>query len=223
MTAGTGAPSFPGVELVRFPLIPRNYRFYDLFEKSAHNLVAAGEQLLDLMEHYENVEMKTARLKELERVGDAIIHEIMAQLHKTFVVPLDREDMTALAQHMDDVVDSMEGASTAMRIYGIQRPTPAARGLADIVRLQTVELEKAVLKLRNRSQLKSMLEHTVEIHRLENAADALFLDAMAELFFDEVSPVEIIKWREIYDQLEQATDSAEDVGTVLEGIVIKHA
>ena len=208
---------------MRFPLIPRNYRFYDLFEKSAHNLVAAGEQLLDLMEHYENVEMKTARLKELERAGDTIIHEIVGQLHKTFVVPLDREDMTALAQHMDDVVDFMEGASTAMRIYGIQRPTAAARGLADIVRLQTVQLEKAVLKLRHRSQLKGILEETVEIHRLENAADALFLDAMAELFLDEGSPVEIIKWREIYDQLEQATDSAEDVGTVLEGIVIKHA
>ena len=208
---------------MRFPLIPRNYRFYDLFEKSAHNLVAAGDQLLDLMEHYENVEMKTARLKELERTGDTIIHEIVGQLHKTFVVPLDREDMTALAQHMDDVVDFMEGATTAMRIYGIQRPTAAARGLADLIRLQTVELEKAILKLRHRSQLKAIVEHTVELHRLENAADALFLDAMAELFFDEVSPVEIIKWREIYDQLERATDSAEDVGTVLEGIVIKHA
>ena len=208
---------------MRFPLIPRNYRFYDLFEKSAHNLVAAGEQLLDLMEHYENVEMKTTRLKELERAGDAIIHEIMGQLHKAFVIPLDREDMTALAQHMDDVVDFMEGATTAMRIYGIQRPTSAARALADLIRLQTVELEKAIAKLRHHSQLKAMLEHTVEIHRLENAADALFLDAMAELFLDEVSPVEIIKWREIYDQLERATDSAEDVGTVLEGIVIKHA
>jgi predicted phosphate transport protein (TIGR00153 family) len=208
---------------VRFSLIPRNYRFYDLFEKSAHNLVAAGEQLLDLMEHYENVEMKTAHMKELERAGDGIIHEIMEQLHKTFVTPLDREDMTALAQHMDDVVDSVEGASTAMRIYGIQRPTAAARGLADLIRLQTVQVERAVMKLRHRSQLKGMLEQTVEVHRLENAADALFLDAMAELFVDEARPVEIIKWREIYDQLEQATDSAEDVCTVLEGIVLKHA
>jgi len=208
---------------VRFSLIPRNYRFYDLFEKSAHNLVAAGEQLLDLMEHYENVEMKTAHMKELERAGDGIIHEIMGQLHKTFVTPLDREDMTALAQHMDDVVDCMEGASTAMRFYGIQRPTAAACGLADLVRLQTVQIERAVSRLRQRSQLKVILEQTVEIHRLENAADALFLDAMAELFSDEASAVEIIKWREIYDQLEQATDSAEDVGTVLEGIVLKHA
>ena len=208
---------------MRFSLIPRNYRFYDLFEKSAHNLVAAGEQLLDLMEHYENVDMKTARLKELERAGDTIIHEIMGQLHKTFVTPLDREDMTALAQHMDDVVDCMEGASTAMRFYGIQHPTAAARGLADLVRLQTVQIERAVSRLRQRSQFKVILEQTVEIHRLENAADALFLDAMAELFSDEASAVEIIKWREIYDQLEQATDSAEDVGTVLEGIVLKHA
>ena len=208
---------------MRFSLIPRNYRFYDLFEKSAHNLVAAGEQLLDLMEHYENVDMKTAHMKELERAGDGIIHEIMGQLHKTFVTPLDREDMTALAQHMDDVVDCMEGASTAMRFYGIQHPTAAACGLADLVRLQTVQIERAVSRLRQRSQFKVILEQTVEIHRLENAADALFMDAMAELFSDEASAVEIIKWREIYDQLEQATDSAEDVGTVLEGIVLKHA
>jgi uncharacterized protein Yka (UPF0111/DUF47 family) len=208
---------------MRFPLIPRNYRFYDLFEKSAHNLVSAAEVLADLMEHFENVEMKTARMKELERVGDGIIHEIVEQLHRTFVTPLDREDITALAEHMDDVMDYMEGATTALRIYGIHRPTAAACGVADLLRLQTVQVEKAVPKLRHRSQLRSVPEHCVEIHRLENEADTLFLDAMARLFEEEPSPVEIIKWREIYDQLERATDSCEHVANVLEGIVLKHA
>ena len=208
---------------MRFPLIPKNYRFYDLFEQSAHNLVTGAEVMVDLMEHFENVDMKTARMRELEHVGDGIIHEIVEQLHRTFVTPLDREDITALAQHMDDVMDYMEGATTAIRIYGINRPTVAARGVADLVRLQTVQLEKAVPKLRQRSQLKSVLEHCVEIHRLENEGDTLFLDAMAGLFQEEPSPVEIIKWRDIYDQLERATDSCERVANVLEGIVLKHA
>jgi uncharacterized protein Yka (UPF0111/DUF47 family) len=208
---------------MRFPLIPKNYRFYDLFEQSAHNLVVAAEVMADLMEHFENVEMKAARMKELERTGDGIIHEIVEQLHKTFVTPLEREDITALAQHMDDVMDYMEGATTAVRIYGMKRPTAAARAVADLVRLQTVQVEKAVPKLRQRSQLKSVLEHCVEIQRLENEADTLFLDAMARLFDEEPSAVEIIKWREIYDQLEQATDSCEHVAIVLEGIVLKYA
>jgi uncharacterized protein Yka (UPF0111/DUF47 family) len=201
----------------------RNYLFYDLFEKSAHNLVIAAEVMVDLMEHFENVEMKTARMKELERVGDGIIHEIVEELHKTFVTPLDREDITGLAQYMDDVIDYMEGATTAIRMYGIKRPTAAACGVADLVRLQTVQLEKAIVKLRQRSQLRSVLEECVEIHRLENEADTLFLDATARLFEEEPSPVEIIKWREIYDQLELATDSCEHVANVLEAIVLKHA
>jgi hypothetical protein len=208
---------------VRFSFIPRNYLFYDLFERSAQNLVTTSEAVVDLMEHFENVEMKSAHLKELERVGDTIIHEIMEQCHKTFVTPLDREDMTTLGEHMDDAVDFMEGATTAMRIYGIERPTVAARGLADLIRLQAIQVEKAILKLRRHSHLRSILDHCVEIHRLENAADTLCLNAMAELFHNEAGSVEIIKWREIYDQLERATDSCEDVATVLEGIVLKHA
>lgn len=208
---------------MRFPLIPRNYRFYDLFEQSAHNLVAAAEAMVDLMRHFENVNTKTAHIKDLEHVGDSIIHEIVEQLHKTFVTPLDREDITALAQNMDDVMDYMEGATTAICTYDIRYPRAAACNVADLVRLQTVQVEMAVPKLRQRSQLRSVLDHCVEIHRLENEADTLFLDAMARLFQDESSPVEIIKWRDIYDQLERATDSCEHVANVLEGIVLKHA
>ncbi|MDP2950595.1 MAG: DUF47 family protein [Chloroflexota bacterium] len=208
---------------MRFSLVPRNYRFYDLFEKSAHNLVAAAEVMVDLMDHFENVEMKTARMKELEHVGDSITHEIVEQLHKTFVTPLDREDITALAHHLDDIVDFMEGATTAIRIYGIARPATAARGLADLIRLQVVQVERAVQNLRQRSRLKGVLEQCVEIHRLENEADTLFLNAMAELFHDQADAVEIIKWRDVYDQLERATDSCEHVANVLEGIVLKYA
>ncbi len=208
---------------MRLSLIPRSGRFFELFEESARKLVVASEALTDLLEHFENVETKTVHLKDLEHEADEITHEIYRQVHRTFVTPFDREDITALAQRMDDVMDYIEGASTAIRIYGISEPTPAARGLADLIRLQCVQLEKAVPVLRHKGRLRSILEQLREINRLENEADSLFLNSMAELFRGEMSSVDIIKWRDIYDQLEQATDSAEQVAHVLEAIVLKHA
>ncbi len=208
---------------MRFSLIPRNYRFYDLFEDSARKLVAAAEVLTDLLEHFENVDMKTARMKELEHEADNVTHEIYRQVHQTFVTPLDREDIAALAQRLDDVMDYMEGATTAIRIYGIQEPTSAARALADLIRLQCVQLERAISTLRHRGRLKGILDQLKEVNRLENEADTLFLNATADLFHGEMSSVDIIKWRDIYDQLESATDSAEQVTFVLEAIVLKNA
>ncbi len=208
---------------MRLSLIPRSGRFFELFEESARKLVVASEALTDLLEHFENVETKTVHLKDLEHEADEITHKIYRQVHKTFVTPFDREDITALAQRMDDVMDYIEGASTAIRIYGISEPTPAARGLADLIRLQCVQLEKAVPVLRHKGRLRSILEQLREINRLENEADSLFLNSMAELFRGEMSSVDIIKWRDIYDQLEEATDSAEQVAHVLEAIVLKHA
>jgi len=208
---------------MRFSLIPRSGRFFELFDKSARNLVVASEALTDLLEHFENVGTKTVHLKDLEHEGDEITHEIYLQVHKTFVTPFDREDIAALAQRMDDVMDYIEGASTAIRIYGISQPTAAARGLADLIRLQCVQLEKAVSVLRHKGRLKSILEQLKEINRLENEADSLYLDSMAELFRGERNAVDIIKWRDIYDQLEEATDSCEQVAYVLEAIVLKHA
>ncbi len=207
---------------MRFSLIPRNYRFYDLFEESAHKLVVAAETLTDLLEHFENVDMKTARMKELEHEADNITHELYRQVNLTFVTPLDREDIAALAQRMDDVMDFMEGAATAVRIYGIERPTPAARSLADLIRLQCVQIQLSMSILRHPRRLKQLTEPLREINRLENEADTLFLNASADLFQSEMGSVEIIKWRDIYDQLERATDSAEHVAFVLEAIVLKN-
>ncbi|MDP2662518.1 MAG: DUF47 family protein, partial [Dehalococcoidia bacterium] len=161
-------------------------------------------------------------LKELEHEADTVTHNLYRQANLTFVTPLDREDIAALAQRMDDVMDFMEGAATAVRIYGIEQPTPVARRLADLIRLQCIQIERAVSALRHPRQLKQILEQLREINRLENEADTLFLNASADLFRGEMSSVEIIKWRDIYDQLEQATDSAEHVAHVLEGIVLKH-
>ena len=129
---------------MRLSLIPRTYRFFDLFEESARKLVAGAEMLVDLLDHFENVEMKTARIKDLEHEADDITHEVYRQVYQTFLTPLDREDIVALAQKLDDVMDFIEGSTTAIRIYGITEPTPAARSLADLVRLQCIKVERAV-------------------------------------------------------------------------------
>src|SRR3972149_8174569 len=185
----------PAEALMRFSLIPRNYRFYDLFEENARNLVQAAEVLVDLLAHFENVEMKTTRMKQLEHDADTITHELYLQVHQTFVTPLDREDIAALAQRTDDVMDYMEGAATAIRIYGVEHPTPAARALADLIRLQCIEIERAVCILRHPGRLRRILDHLMEVNRLENEADTLFLNAQAELFRGELSSIEVIKWR----------------------------
>ena len=207
----------------RIPFLPKNERFYVLLHDGARNLVDAAESLSDLVSYYENLQMKSEHITELEHNGDTITHDIVNLLHKTFVTPIEREDIALLAERMDDVMDYIEGAATAMRIYKIAKPTERSREIADVVRLMTVKLEQAISHLREHRHLRDILPYCVEVNRLENVADDLYRKAIAELFENESSAAEIIKWREVYEQLEQATDRAEDVANVLEGIVLRHA
>jgi predicted phosphate transport protein (TIGR00153 family) len=186
-------------------------------------LVETSEAVLDLLECFENVATKTERIRELEHDADSLTHELYRLINQTFVTPFDREDIVALAQRLDDVVDNLEAATTAIRVYGIIEPTFAARGLADLARLQCLQLDKALTALRQKGLLKQILEQAREINRLENEADSLYLSAMAELFSGERPSTDIIKWRDIYEYLEAATDSCENVSHVLESIVLKHA
>jgi predicted phosphate transport protein (TIGR00153 family) len=221
--APDASPQGARLTVLRVPFLPTNEKFYDLLHASAKNLAEAGEVLADLMEHYQNVDMKTERIREVEHQGDAITHEIMGLLHKTFVTPIDREDIARLADRLDDVLDHVEEAVAAMRIYGVSGPTPRSVEMADIVRLMTVKVEGAISRLRDRRHLRDILPDCVEINRLENVADDLFRKAMAELFQTETTSAEIIKWRDIYRELEAATDRCEDVANVLEGIVLRNA
>ena len=207
----------------RFHLLPREEKFFDLFEESAHNLVRAAGLLAELLQNWEDVEEKTRQITELEHHGDNITHRIAAQLHGTFVTPIDREDIAQLAEHMDDVMDFIEGAAVAMILYGINKPTERAKEMADILIRVTSEVSEAIPRLRHRRELSRMREHCIEINRLENEADSVIRSALAELFHDKVDLVEVIKWREIYEHMENATDSCEDIADVLEGVMIKRA
>ncbi len=208
---------------MRFSFIPRNYQFYDLFEELAKKIVMSGELLADLLDHFENVEMKVTRIKEVEHEADNVTHELYRQMHQTFVTPFDREDIAALADRMDTVVDMLEAAATAIRVYDVEAPTVAARGIADLARLQSIQLDKAIRTLRHHGRLRDILDQCKEINRLENEADSLYLTAMADLFRSEMSSINVIKWKEVYDLLEESTDACEAVAHALEAIVLKHA
>ncbi len=186
-------------------------------------MVKAAQVLKELVYNWEDVKKSVDELTDLEHEGDTITHQIMEQLHRTFVTPFDREDIATLAHTLDDVIDFIYAAATRMLIYKIDHPTPRAKELADIIVQATAEVKEAIPQLRNRAELKKVLPRCVEIHRLENVADALYRSAVTELFDETTDMAQVIKWREIYEHMESATDRCEDVSNVLEGVALKYA
>jgi predicted phosphate transport protein (TIGR00153 family) len=208
---------------VRLPFIPREEKFFDLFQESAENMVKAAQSLKEMINDWEHVEGKVAEITELEHKGDTITHEIMSRLNRTFVTPFDREDIVQLAHSLDDVTDFIHSAADAMLLYKVERPGERAKELADIIVQGAEEIEKVLPQLKRRIVLSAVLKRCVEINRLENLADRVYRSAIAELFDDSTDMAHIIKWREIYAHMESATDRCEDVADVLEGVAIKHA
>lgn len=203
--------------------MPREESFFEYFEESARNAVATAKKLKELIDTWENVPIKVAEIDELEHVGDTITHQIVRQLHKTFITPFDREDIALLAHSMDDITDFIQAAADAMLIYKVERPGESAKKLADAIVQATVEVGTAMRELRNRKNLQHLVSHCVEINRLENVADSIYRTAIGELFDKTSNIAEIIKWREIYEHMESATDRCEDVANVLEGVALKNA
>ena len=209
--------------MFKFPFMPREEKFFGLFEESAHNMVKAAQGLKKMTDSWEDIEERVSEITELEHQGDTITHQIMEQLHRTFITPFDREDIALLAHSLDDVVDFIHAAADAMFLYKVNSPGQKAKELADIIVQAATEVEKAMPRLRHRAELKQVLPYCVEINRLENIADRVYRSAIAELFDDSTDVAQIIKWREIYEHMETATDRCEDVADVLEGVALKHA
>jgi predicted phosphate transport protein (TIGR00153 family) len=209
--------------MAKFSFLPRQGRFFELFEESAKNAAEVAEQLLHLLNDWDNAAENVKTIIELEHAGDKLAHETIALVHSTFVTPFDREDIALLAHSLDDIVDFIEAAADAMDLYKIEEPTPRAKELADIIVQVTREVYLAMSELRQRIDLKKILQRSVEINRLENMADKVYREALAELFRDSKDIPYIIKWREIYEYMESATDRCEDVANVLEGVALKYA
>ncbi|MBM4462185.1 MAG: DUF47 domain-containing protein [Chloroflexi bacterium] len=210
---------------IKLPFLPkRGNKFFDLFEEGAANLVQTAELFHQMVQGWENVEEKVRKIDDLEHKGDDITHRIMSNLYTTFVTPLDREDIVSLSHSLDDVVDFIQAAADAMLLYKIERPTGSVLELADIIVDAALQVERVMPTLRHRTELKQVLSCCVELNRLENEADRVYRQALGNLFDSHTDNMaDIIKWREIYEQMESATDRCEDIANVLEGVALKNA
>src|SRR5437868_14393248 len=201
-------------------LVPRETKFFELFESMSNNLTKAAQLLAETLRDMENVQVSVRQLSDLEHVGDDITHTILTRLNQTFITPFDREDIHKLASSLDDVLDFIHAAGERLVMYKITVAPPAAAELAHIVVRQTEELAKAVAMLEKHDHV---LEHCVEVNRLENEADTVARENIARLFEREKDPIALIKMKELYEVLETATDKAEDAANVLETVVLKGA
>jgi predicted phosphate transport protein (TIGR00153 family) len=207
---------------VQFRLMPRSESFFDLLEKSSSNLGRASRLLVEILRNPSDLDQSAREMKAIEEEGDQIVHEVMEKLHRTFITPLDRQDIHNLISALDDVLDFIEAAVDRFALYRARTVTPQAIELAEIIRRQTDEIQIIVPLLR-RITHGAIVPHCVEINRLENVADSTLRSGLEELFSAPVDLLRVIQWKELYELLEAATDKAEDVADVIDGIVLQNA
>ena len=207
--------------MFRFRLIPREEKFFDDFVQLADRIASAAT-LLDRMLSSEPPAWDTAsQIKQIEEECDSLTHQIIERLYRTFVTPIDREDIHQLATSLDDVMDAIDAAANVVRRYQIGSLRYGGQELASLVWQSAMQVRVALEALeKRRTEAK---ERAVEINRLENAADAVHDDALRRLFDEEKNPLTVMKWKEVLDLLEEATDRCEDVANVIEGVIVKHA
>jgi len=206
----------------KFSIMPKESKFFQLFVESAQNVTEAAQKLNDLISNWDNIEDRAAGITDLEHKGDNITHEIITEARRTFLMVFDREDTKQLAHALDDVMDFIHSAADFMLIYKVERPTHSVKELVDIISGITLETQKAVSLLTNNINQPQLLKHCVEIHRLENEADRIYRGALVELFANTTDELALIKWREIYENLETVTDKCEDVANILEAWSVKY-
>lgn len=204
-----------------FRLIPKEESFFDLFEQVANILLKASALLVEATERVEMLPEHAKRLERLEHDGDQVTHEVLTRLNRTFLTPIDREDIHELSTALDDVLDLIEATTERFILYKITTMLPSAQRLAQVIHQQVNEIHHVIPKLRHLRH-EHIMRHCVEINRLENAGDRLLRDSMAALFDGVADPLVVIKWRDLYTLLESATDKCEDVANVIEGIVLKN-
>ena len=201
---------------------PKDIDFFEVFDRDSLNITKASVLLVALMEKFDRLEERAKEIYEVEQEGDVLTHEIMKNLNKTFITPIDREDLHALASSLDDILDLIWGAVDRMVVFKITEATNEAIAMAKELQTTTEVIHKAIHKLKEK-QYGHVQDYCIEINRLENKIDRIFRDALGKLFDEIKDPILIIKWKEIYEHLEDASDKCEDVANVLEAIVLKYA
>src|SRR5438477_8301559 len=197
--------------------------YFQWFEDAANNTLQAAQALKDLCYNFHDPQGTATRLHDYEHRGDEIGHRIYEQLNQSFVTPLDREDIISLYSSIDDMTDFIHSAADMMNVYKVETVPPTAQKLADCIVGCAQEVVNAVPHLRKRGELKLIQPAVIQINSLENQADDLLRAGLAELFDNPTDVVHLIKWRDIYEEMEQVTDRAEDIADVLRGLAIKHA
>ena len=207
----------PGL-LQRF--MPQDGEFFILFQKQAENIVAGALAFVRMLEHFSGVLEQIQIIKAIEHTGDEITHQLFRKLNQTFITPFDREDIHELGSTMDDVIDLIDAAASRFALYRITHVRTGAADLSKILAAATVEVKEAVHAMQSPDEA---LRRVIEINRLENDSDRLCRVLIAQLFEEENNPIEIIKWKEIFEVMETAVDKCEDVSNVIESVILKNA
>ncbi len=202
-------------------LLPQTTDFFNFFEEHSQFTIDACNELVLMLQDGADHIAAAARIKDIERSADGVTHACTDALHKTFITPIDRMDILKLIQRMDDVVDSVESIASRLVMYEITDPRPEARALADVLVRASQEIAKAVSRLRSMKNGELIKQHCITIFDLENQGDVLMRAALTDLIKHESNAIEVIKWKEIFERLERATDRCESVANIIQGIVLE--
>jgi predicted phosphate transport protein (TIGR00153 family) len=203
-----------------FKLIPKEEKFFDMFISMAQNAHESSKLLTLMMEQPDKIRDTAETIKALEHKGDRMTHDLIVKLNKTFIVPIDREDIYGLSSKLDDVTDLIESIARRLVLFKVTEVTEPALELARVLQRSTAAIVLAVSELQNGMKV---MDPCIEINRLEDEADHIYHLALAKLFESEKDPIALIKWKELYEKLEASLDRCEDVANVIEGIIVKNA
>ena len=206
-----------------FSLKKREDVFYDLFDETIDKALEAAHLLDDLMNDYTDITRKIAHLKDIEHECDMHVHKIMKALNASFITPIDREDIYSIAKEMDNIVDTIEEAANKFELFHVQEVRESAKVMSKLIVACVRELKIVVNELRRMKRSKILREKIIEVNRIENEGDVVYRSAIKSLFETETNALEVIKWKQIYEFLEDSIDACEDVANILEGVVMKHA
>ncbi len=200
---------------------PKETDFFAIFDQMASNVSHATALLVDLFKNFDNLEDRVQKIYNAEQDGDMLTHDVMKKLNKSFITPIDREDIHALASRMDDILDLVWSVADRIKIFNISEPTEDVLSIASDLDRTVEVINRAITELRSK-KYEHVQELCIEINRLENRIDRNYKAALANLFDKESDPILIIKWKDIYEHLEEAANRCEDVANTLEAIILKH-
>ena len=202
-------------------IIPQDKHFFNMLDNVSQNVLDGSSAFLEMLKNYENIEEKCQKIKDVEHKGDDFVHEIFEELNKTFITPIDHDDISKLASAFDDILDNIEGAAIMFVLFDIQIPEHNMIKLAEVVHNQTVELRHALSDLRKIKNSRQIEKICIEVNRLENVADDIYKPSVADLFKAK-DAIYILKLKDIYDRIEEASDRCEDAANVISDIVVKN-